>query len=543
MSADQDVRPQDETASVRLKAWLRGKWDRALAWMQKLPDQGRALRMGAFVVSLLIAIAFLLLVNWMLRGGGLWGDLAFALVITTLAFWILGRLLVFLLREKENEVSALPRALAATMFVLVGVPITLVNWLAGLIFLFVPLLVATVLVFTSRHKGRPKKAPALWKVTLVSIGLLILFLLVQKPLTPEDLVPEAIPVPRAAAEGSDAQLAAAFRPLLFFDSGERRYPLDIDDAIGANRINMCRKYLIADNCPDITNAEQIDESFDYLDIDDSGTALRGGGDESAYYYHVVRGEDRVFVDYWWFYSRNPSPVADKVFCGPGFRTPPFTCQEHAGDWEGITVVLAQCEEVSESCVDVGGELWGPTAVRYAQHAHLLSYSWERTLERAWESLQSPRAEALAEIWDSFVLPAVEDNGVRPVVFVARNSHASYPDTCFSSSCSQEVGGLPEARYDGGLPWSHNDDESCDGCLRPLPIGEDGEPALWNAFPGHWGSQECILAGAYCDLSQAPRGPSFQSRYKDPAIDGEWICGEERGDAFRLAPCSGENARE
>jgi hypothetical protein len=541
MSADQAVRPPDETSSVRLKAWLKVQWDALLAWMQALPDRGRALRMGAFVVLLLVALGFLLLVNWMLRGGGLWGDLAFALVITTLAFWILGRLLAMLLRENPDQVSALPRALAATMLVLVGVPVTLVNWLAGLVFLVLPLLVAIVLVFTSRYAGRPKKAPALWKVTLVTIGVLILFLLFQKPLTPEELVPEAIPVPRAAAEGSDAQLAAAFRPLLFFDSGERRYPLDVDDAIADNRIDQCRKYLIADNCPDVTNAEEIDQSFDYLDIDESGTAPRGGGDESAVYYHVVRGGDRVFVDYWWFYSRNPSPVADKVFCGPGFRTPPFTCQEHAGDWEGITVVIAPCEEPSESCVDVGGELWGPTAVRYAQHAHLLSYSWERTLERVWEALDTPRAEALAEIWDSLVLPAVEENGVRPVVFVARNSHASYPDPCFASSCKQEVGGLPEARYDGGLPWSHN--ETCDGCLRRLPIGEGGEPALWNAFPGHWGSQECILAGAYCDLSQAPRGPSFQGRYKNPANDGEWICGEERDGSIRLAPCSGEEAQE
>jgi hypothetical protein len=541
MTADQAVRPPNETSPVRLTDRVKTRWDAVLEWMRKLPDQGRALRMGAFVVALLIAIAFLLLINWMLRGGGLWGDLAFALVITTLAFWILVRLVNVLLRQKENEVKALPRALAATMFVLVGVPITLVNWLAGLIFLFIPLLVAIVLVFTSRYKGRPKTAPALWKVTLVSIGLLIVFLLFQKPLTPENLVPEAIPVPRAAAEGSDAQLAEAFRPLLFFDSGERRYPLDIDDAIADNRIDQCRKYLIADNCPDVTNAEEIDQSFDYLDIDESGTAPRGGGNESAVYYHVVRGDDRVFLDYWWFYSRNPSPVADKVFCGPGFRTPPFTCQEHAGDWEGITVVIAPCEEASDTCVDVGGELWRPTAVRYAQHAHVLSYSWERTLDRVWESLDSPRADALAEIWDSLVLPAVEENGVRPVVFVARNSHASYPDPCFSSGCKQEVGGLPEARYDGGMPWSHN--ETCDGCLKRLPIGEEGEPALWNAFPGYWGSQECILAGAYCDLSQAPRGPSFQGRYKNPANDGEWICGEERDGAVRLAPCSGAEARE
>jgi hypothetical protein len=508
------------------REWLRDRID-------ALPDKGRSVRWGALTILLVAAIGFLVLVNWLLRGGGLWGDLAFALVLTTLVFWTLRRLLGFLFKEKEG-VAALPRALAATLFALVGVPIALVNWLAGLVFLALPLVAWGGLELYRRRRKPPTHAPALWKVVLCSVGLLILFLVFQKPLTPSDLVPE--PVPAAALEGSDAQLAAAFRPLLFFDSGERRYPLDIDDAIAANRIDMCRKYVITDSCPDVTSGDMIDMSFDYLDIDESAPPPRGGGDESAYYYHVVPGEGgRIFVDYWWFFSRNPSPVADQVFCGPGFRTPPFTCQEHAGDWEGITVVVAPCEEASETCVDVGGELLGPAAVRYAQHAHVLSYSFPRTLERVWESLEAPEAPALAEIWTNLVLPAVEENGVRPVVFVARNSHASYPDACLRD-CVQEVGGLPEAHYDGGLPWTHN--LTCDGCLRPLPLAEAGGEASWNAFPGRWGSQECILAGAYCDLSQAPRGPSFQHRYDDPADEGEWICAVESrsDDTFRLGRC-------
>ena len=52
----------------------------------------------------------------------------------------------------------------------------------------------------------------------------------------------------------------------------------------------------------------------------------------------------------------------------------------------------------------------------------------------------------------------------------------------------------------------------------LPLTTSGDPALWNAFPGRWGEQKCILGGAYCDLSGAPKGPSFQTRYKEP--DGE-----------------------
>ena len=372
------------------------------------------------------------------------GDLVFAIVIMTLALWILRRLQLSLFQRDDRFV--LTRAFAATLVVLVGIPIALVNWLAGALILggaFLAWLVVAIV-----RKRRKESVPPLWPAAFVAVGLLLVVLFVQKPFTPSDPVPEAAPVPRAAVEGSDAQLAMTFRPILFFDSGELRYPLDIDEAIEDDRIDQCRKYLVVDRCPDVESAEDIDMTFDYLDIDESAPPPRGGGDESAYYYHVTRDGDRRFLDYWWFYSRNPSPVADKVFCGPGFRTPPFTCQEHAGDWEGMTVVVAPCEEESESCVDVGGELLGPTSVRYAQHAHLLSYSWAKTLEPVWGNLPSPQARALAVVWNGVVRPTVDKNGVRPVAFVARNSHASYPDACFGN-CRQEVGSLPEARYDGG----------------------------------------------------------------------------------------------
>ena len=114
-----------------------------------------------------------------------------------------------------------------------------------------------------------------------------------------------------------------------------------------------------------------------------------------------------------------------------------------------------------------------------------------------------------------MLPAVDQAGVHPIAFVARNSHASYPDPCFlKTGCRQQTRDLPEARHDGVVPWVHNN-AGCDGCVKPLPLDDDGDPALWNAFPGRWGGQNCILAGAYCDLSGAPAGPSFQTRYEHP----------------------------
>jgi hypothetical protein len=127
------------------------------------------------------------------------------------------------------------------------------------------------------------------------------------------------------------------------------------------------------------------------------------------------------------------------------------------------------------------------AVHYAQHRHVVSYPWPK----------------LEELWAE--LPAA---GEHPLVFVAADSHASYPRRC-RSGCGLESG------YDGRLPWGNNGATCAGACLKPLPVGEDGGAALWNAFPGHWGNQTCILLGAYCEQATAPRSPSFQGRYRHP----------------------------
>ena len=119
-----------------------------------------------------------------------------------------------------------------------------------------------------------------------------------------------------------------------------------------------------------------------------------------------------------------------------------------------------------------------------------------------------------------MLPQIEGAGPHTIAFVARNSHASYPGPCFGS-CEQTTRDLPEAVHNGGVPWVHNED--CSECVKRLPLTAASEPALWNAFPGLWGEQHCILAGAYCDLSGAPKGPSFQTRYQEPDAELDEIC--------------------
>jgi hypothetical protein len=493
-----------------------------------------ALAIVLFVVSLLVFVFF----GWLLRGAGLWGDLAFAIVLTTGIFWIARQAAAFFLGEDAGR--ALPRAFATTIFVLIGVPVAWVTRWPGLVLFLAPVAVWAICQFVywlreKLWKKEPKPYPVFWQAEVASVALLGIVLFVSPAVGSPDRVPQAVPAADLTAGEQNQAVAERFQPLLFFDSGERRYPLDIQDAIAGKRVMMCRKAVGDDNCSVVESAELIDANQDYLELEEASGTPRGGNDTSAIYYRVTRPAEAgpVYVDYWWFYSLNPSPVADKVFCGPGFRWPPFTCQQHAGDWEGLTVVLARCAKGETGCEDVRGENLAPEEVRYGQHEFVVAYGWDEVLTPYWSSLDVPdAAQAVEDAWQSLVLPAIADAGARPIAFVARNSHATYPNPCFGG-CKQETRNLFEAPHNGAVSWVHND--SCDECVKPLPLTGDGEPALWNAFPGRWGEQDCILAGAYCDLSGAPRGPAFQERYKEPdGDDVEPICLRGR----RLDPCEG-----
>ena len=494
-------------------------------------DSRRAviLRWALAIALFVVALAFLVFLSWLLRGAGLWGDLAFAIIVTTGAFWIARRILQKLLHE--GPFTALFRAFATTIFVVVGGPVAWVTRPVGLVLWLLPLFVWGGLKLARWRWKRPRWTPVFWQAEVAGVALLAIVLFAWPSVGSVDRVPRAVPAAAPAVEAETA-IAERFRPLIFFDSGELRFPLNVDAAIEDGRMDICRKAVGDDNCSTVENAADIDENLDYLELEEAGGTPRGGGDESVVYYHLVRDGERVYVDYWWFYSRNPSPVGDKVFCGPGLRTPPFTCQEHVGDWEGLTVVLTPCTAGEPACEDLGDELLGPEEVRYGQHEHVVGYDWDEVLIPLWSSLPLPRAETLLETWETVVLPAVREAGARPVAFAARNSHASYPGPCFGG-CKQQTRDLPEARHDGVVPWAHN--AECADCVQPLPLTPAGDPALWNAFPGRWGAQNCILAGAYCDLSGAPKGPSFQRRYQDPGGEVEQFCLSPSG-APRLVRC-------
>jgi hypothetical protein len=477
---------------------------------------GRRRWAGYLGAPLLIVLGLAVLIVFNVAHRSLWGQVLYAVGVTTAVVWLLGRIVC---RYLDITPISIKRSLLWAIVAIVAVPVAVAHGLVAVALLVgFPLLWLAVHLTRTRLGIRGDGLPP-W-LGLVG-GLLALTLYVV--LTPR--VAGAEPPPRAAPvvteeDQEEAELARRVRPVLLFHESEARFPLDIGAAIASRLIDACRSALGGKACKTLEREADVDLDADYLSVADV-VGPRGGGPNSSIYYHVVAGDRRVYVDYWWYFTRNPTPVAAGVFCAPGFQLPGLTCHEHASDWEGVTVVLGPCETFGPPCSRFRDRRWAPAAVRYAQHEFLVSYAWRPTLVRLWKDRSRPV--------------------LRPLVFVANNSHASYPNAC-RQRCKQLrtlLGrSVSEAAHNGRVPWSRNSD--CGDCVRRLPLTRDDQPALWNAFDGRWGTQKCILAGSYCDASRAPGAPSNQSRYDDPSQPGPWLCLAQPGvpDARTLRRCAG-----
>ena len=83
-----------------------------------------------------------------------------------------------------------------------------------------------------------------------------------------DRVPQAVR-PRTSPAESRTWRSRSISGRSFFDSGERRFPLDIQDAIADDRVQICRKAVGDDNCALVESAELIDANQDYLVLDEA----------------------------------------------------------------------------------------------------------------------------------------------------------------------------------------------------------------------------------------------------------------------------------
>lgn len=151
-----------------------------------------------------------------------------------------------------------------------------------------------------------------------------------------------------------------------------------------------------------------------------------------------------------------------------------------------------------------------TRVQYAQHDKVIGYDWD-VLRRRWEG--DPRVAALTA--------KVADASTRPLAFVARGTHATYPTPC--GSCFQVASTVVgEEPHHGDLAWVGNNTGACgrSSCLQTLPTRRGGRrPALWSAYAGTWGDHHCFLT-YYCDSGTPPSAPGRQGRYLAPTrFDG------------------------
>jgi hypothetical protein len=302
-----------------------------------------------------------------------------------------------------------------------------------------------------------------------------------------------------AATGSPVSavraLAERFSPHLRFDSGERFFPVDVDDLLGeptaGSGHRVCERDWPRDDCARVYSYHDLLSTYgEYIDFEggarlgqdlvDRDVAL--GIRRTIYVDAVARG-NRLHLAYWWYMRYNVSPWRPERNCLPGLTFAEATCFDHEGDWEGVTVTLRT--RSSEDVPDrYAPERWRLESVSYASHAFITR-------------------------WASESIELVGDGSTHPVVYVAQGSHAAYPTRC-AEDCTQKLAGsgLPEGDFDGRQDWSEN----ATACCVPLPVTPEHEGALWNAFPGRWGKAVCTAFIKVCSASDGPRSPSRQRRF-------------------------------
>jgi hypothetical protein len=333
----------------------------------------------------------------------------------------------------------------------------------------------------------------------------------------------------APTSREDFELALRHQPVLLFDSKEPvPRPLSIDALFADGKVSQCDDTGTSTGCEPIGDPRKLMNGGNRLELDlprsgalrtrarselrvvreEGPAALAMGHPLSTMYVHPttreVNGRTYLYLDYWWYLPDNPARSGWGSFCGAGLVIPGVTCFNHQSDWEGVTVVVdrtARRGRVEPRLV----------SVHYAQHESVVRYDWDQ-LRRHWDGDNGIPDRVNG-------IPGIEE---RPLVFVARGTHASYASRCpgIETKCRQVAHDREEGRHDGKLSWGGNYTALCgegSSCLQLLPTHKAGaQPALWNAFDGPWGERRCVLE-IYCNSGDPPHGPGEQGRYRRPAL--------------------------
>jgi hypothetical protein len=182
------------------------------------------------------------------------------------------------------------------------------------------------------------------------------------------------------------------------------------------------------------------------------------------------GREGIALQYWFFYYYNEFNNL------------------HEGDWEMIQLRF-DATSVEEALTQE------PVAVAYAQHDG------------------GERAD-----WDA---PKVEREGLRPIVYASRGSHASYYGPGLWLGWGQDNSGL-------GCDVAGNNPVRIDPEVRLIPetIASADDPFAWVTYGGRWGERDTMFYNG-------PTGPAFKTRWTEPI---SWMEGL-RADSIRVSAAS------
>ena len=289
------------------------------------------------------------------------------------------------------------------------------------------------------------------------------------------------------ALSADEELAARFAPIIVLQrqdapcdaDGEPFLPAPVDVVFADDEVILRSGPEQEPARSPVQNADLFDLPDDYA-TDFPGSPRTPGCDYETHfksvmgdqrpviYAHIATEEGRrgIALQYWFFYYFNEFNNL------------------HEGDWEMIQL-LFDADSVEEA------QTQEPVAVAFAQHSGGETADWDA--------------------------PKLEKEGLRPVVYSSRGSHASQYGPGLWLGWGQDGSGL-------GCDVTDGDPVRIDPEVRLIPreIEAAADPFAWVTFSGHWGERETWVY-------DGPTGPAFKTQWTAPVT---WMEGL-RADSIRV----------